>query len=51
MEKNTLTIEGDLKGLVDGVHYIQEFYSDKIGFTQDRILQALIKVMEIPTQE
>ena len=47
MDKNTLAIEGDLKGLVDGVHYIQEFYSDKVGFTQDRILQALIKVMEI----
>lgn len=43
----TTRIQGDLMDLVRGVNYICDFYRGKKGFTQDKVLAAILKVMEI----
>ena len=42
-----LNIEGELLNLVEGVNYIENVYYDQKGFTQDNILKAVFKVLEI----
>ena len=42
-----LNIEGELLNLVEGVNYIENAYYDQEGFTQDNILKAVFKVLEI----
>ena len=40
-------VEGDLLSLITGVAYIQNFYKEYEGFTQDKILETIIKVLDI----
>ena len=40
-------VEGDLLSLIEGVAYIQEVYKEYEGFTQDKILETIIKVLDI----
>lgn len=40
-------VEGDLLSLIEGVAYIQNFYKEYKGFTQDKILETIIKVLDI----
>ena len=40
-------VEGDLLSLIEGVAYIQEVYKQYEGFTQDKILETIIKVLDI----
>jgi hypothetical protein len=40
-------VEGDLLSLIEGVAYIQNFYKEYEGFTQDKILETIIKVLDI----
>ena len=40
-------VEGDLLSLIEGVAYIQEVYKGYEGFTQDKILETIIKVLDI----
>jgi hypothetical protein len=44
---NNFKVEGDLLSLIEGVAYIQEFYKEYEGFTQDKILETIIKVLDI----
>ena len=44
---NNLKVEGDLLSLIEGVAYIQNFYKEYEGFTQDKILETIIKVLDI----
>ena len=40
-------VERDLLSLIEGVAYIQEVYKEYEGFTQDKILETIIKVLDI----
>ena len=40
-------VEGDLLSLIEGVAYIQNCYKEYEGFTQDKILETIIKVLDI----
>jgi hypothetical protein len=40
-------VEGDLLSLIEGVAYIQNFYQDCENLTQDKILETIIKVLDI----
>ena len=40
-------VESDLLSLITGVAYIQNFYKEYEGFTQDKILETIIKVLDI----
>ena len=40
-------VEVDLLSLITGVAYIQNFYKEYEGFTQDKILETIIKVLDI----
>ena len=44
---NNFKVEGDLLSLIEGVAYIQNFYKEYEGFTQDKILETIIKVLDI----
>ena len=41
---NGFKVEGDLLSLIEGVAYIQNCYKEYEGFTQDKILETIIKV-------
>ena len=40
-------VEGDLLSLIEGVAYIQNCYKKYEGFTQDKILETIIRVLDI----
>ena len=44
---NNFKVEGDLLSLIEGVAYIQNCYKEYEGFTQDKILETIIKVLDI----
>jgi hypothetical protein len=44
---NGFKVEGDLLSLIEGVAYIQNCYKEYEGFTQDKILETIIKVLDI----
>ena len=44
---NNFKVEGDLLSLIEGVAYIQQAYKEYEGFTQDKILETIIKVLDI----
>ena len=42
-----LMLENDLLDLVEGINYICDFYRNKKGFDQNKVLDTFIKVREI----
>ena len=42
-----MILENDLLDLVEGINYICDFYRNKKGFDQNKVLDTFIKVREI----